>query len=170
MRLRATRVNGGEWLLVVSSVLLLIDLFGLSWFGYPARFHAVAAMLGQSSSADGWNSFTVLGPFGLLLCLAGLSIAGFAATRLSPALPVVTTTLLLPVSFVFAVLVAFRVLLDPPSVHLVQAGSGNVIETRAGAYVGLVLSIAIFVGTYLAMRRDSVSRVDSPPSVERIEL
>lgn len=168
MRLRTTRLTPPEWLLGVGSLLLVIDLFGIGWFGYGARFRALAVMLGQSTSANGWNSFTVLGPLTLVVCLAGLAAAYLTAVRRSPALPVVITTLLLPVSFVQVVWVAIRVLLDGPSVHLVQAGGANVIETLSGAYLGLALSIVVFAGVYLSLRRDGVAAEDSPARIETL--
>jgi hypothetical protein len=168
MSVRTTRLTFAEWLLGVGSVLLLVDLFGVSWFAYAPRFHALATMLGQSSSANGWNSFTVLGPLTLIVCIAGIAASWLTAARSSPALPVVIVTLLLPVSFVLAVLVAIRVLLDGPSVHLVQAGGANAIEARPGAYIGLVLSVAVFAGVYLSMRRDSVAGEDSPALIAEL--
>lgn len=170
MRLRTTRLTHAEWMLGAGSLLLLIDLFGISWFAYRSRYHAFAAMLGQSAGANGWDSFTVLGPLTLVVSLAGITIAWLTGARRSPALPVVITTLLLPVSFVQAVLVAVRVLLDGPSVHLVQAGGANVVDAQAGAYAGLALSILVFVGVYLCLRRDAVAVEDSPARIEKVSV
>jgi hypothetical protein len=168
MGLRTTRLTLAEWLLGAGSLLLLVDLFGLDWFGYSSRFRALAVMLGQSASANGWNSFTVLGPLTLVVGLAGLAAAYLTAARRSPALPVVITTLLLPVSFLQTVWVAIRVLLDGPSVHLVQAGGANVITTLPGAYLGLALSIVVFAGVYLSLRRDGVADDDAPAVIETL--
>jgi hypothetical protein len=168
MSLRTTRLTLAEWVLGLGSVLLLADLFGASWFAYVARFRAFATMLGQSPGANGWQAFTVLGPLTLIVCLAGIAIMWLTAARRSPALPVVITTLLLPVSFVQAALVAIRVLLDGPSVHLAQAGGTNVIEARPGAYIGLALSVLVFAGVYLSLRRDGVAADDSPSAIERL--
>lgn len=170
MSLRTTRLTHAEWLLGAGSLLLLIDLFAASWFAYGSRYHAFAAMLGQSVSANGWDTFTLLGPLTLIVCLSGLAILWLSATRHSPALPVVITTLLLPVSFVQAVLVAIRVLVDRPSVHLVQAGGANVIGARPGAYIGLALSVLVFAGVYLSLRRDAVAPEDSPARIERLSV
>jgi hypothetical protein len=168
MALRTTRLTLAEWLLGAGSVLLLVDLFGVSWFSYGSRFRALAVMLGQSSSANGWNTFSVVGPLTLVVCLAGIAVASLAAVRRSPAVPVVIATLLLPVSFVQMVWVAFRVLVDGPSVQLVQPGGANVIEARPGAYVGLALSIVVFAGVYLSLRRDYVAAEDSPVRIETV--
>jgi hypothetical protein len=170
MELQTSRLTAAEWLLGVGSVLLLIDLFGVSWFAFGSRYRALATMLGQSASANGWNAFTVVGPLTLLVCLAGLAVACLSAARPSPALPVVITTLLLPVSFAQAVLVAVRVLADGPSVHLVQAGGANVIDTQLGAYAGLGLSIMVFAGVYLSLRREGVAPQDSPARIETLSV
>jgi hypothetical protein len=168
--IRTNRLAAGEWLLGVASVLLLVDLFAVVWFEYRPQFHATAAMLGQRVSANGWDSFTVIGPLALVVCAGGVAVWVLTATRLSPALPVVITTLLAPLSFVLAVLVAIRVLADRPSVHLAQAGGANVIEARAGAYIGLALSVSVFVGIYMAMRREGVAGDDSPSTIETLSI
>jgi hypothetical protein len=112
----------------------------------------------------------VIGPLALVVCLIGLAIWLLVATRRSPAVPAVLTTLMLPVSFALAVLVAIRVLLDQPAVHLAQAGGANVIEPRVGAYVGLALTLVIFAGLYLSLRRDRVAEDDSPATVETLRV
>lgn len=170
LTVRFTRLGVGEWVLGSGSVLLLIDLFGVSWFGYNPRFHATAVMLGQQVSASGWQSFEVIGPLAVVVSLAGIAVWYLTATRRSPALPVVLTTLLLPVSLALAVLVAVRVLLDPPSVQLAQAGGANVIEAQPGSYVGLALTVAVFIGAYLASRREAVSPEGSPTPIETVRL
>jgi len=167
MGLRTTRLTLAEWLLGVGSLLLLLDLFGLGWFGYSSRSRVLALTLGQSTSANGWNSFRVVGPLTLVVCVAGLAAACLTAARRSPAVPVVITTLLLPISFVQAVWVAIRVLLDGPSVHL-QIGGPNVVSAQTGAYLGLALSIIVFAGVYLSLRRDAVAADDSPARIETL--
>lgn len=169
MTLRTTRLTVGEWLLGGGSVLLLIDLFGVSWFSYSSRSHALAVMLGQSSSANGWNTFTVVGPLTLVVCLAGIAAAWLTAARPSPAVPVVIITLLLPVAFVQMLWVAIRVLLDGPSVHLIPGGP-NVVSAQGGAYLGLALSVVVFAGVYLSLRRDGVAVGDSPARIETLAV
>lgn len=170
MTVRATRLGPAEWLLGVASVALLVDLFAVTWFEYRPQFHGLAAMLGQRSSTDGWQTFEVIGPLAVLVCLLGILICLLTATRRSPALPVVMSTLVAPVSLVLAVLVAVRVLLDRPSVHLARAANMNVIEPRPGAYIGLALSVAVFAGLYLSLRRDSVATEDSPTLIEALRI
>lgn len=170
LSVRFARLGRGDWALGICSALLLVDLFGLNWFQYRPRFHTTAVMLGQPVSANGWQSFEVIGPLALVVCLAGIAIWCLAATRPSPAWPTVLATLLAPVSLALVVLVAVRVLLDPPSVQLAQAGGANVIAAQPGAYVGLALAVAIFIGAYLALRRDGVGQEDAPAGIELVRL
>lgn len=170
MTFKSTRLGLGERVLGVGCVLLLVDLFAVPWFAYKAQYRAVAVMLGQSVSANGWQTFEVIGPFALFVCLVGLAIWLLTATRRSPAVPVVLTTLLLPVSFALAVLVAVRVLLDRPTVHLAQAGGANVIEPRPGAYIGLALTLVIFAGLYLSLRREGAAYEDPSATIETLRV
>jgi len=167
---KATRLDVGEWLLGIGSVALLVDLFGVAWFAYRPQYHVTAAMLGQSVTANGWQAFEAVGPLTLVVCLVGIAICWLTATRRSPALPVAATTLLVPVSLALVVVLAIRVLLDQPSVHLLQAGSANVLEARPGAYAGLGMSVVIAVGAYLALRREGVAPQDSPAMFETLRV
>lgn len=170
MSVEARRLRAGEWLIGAGSLALLVDLFGVAWFAYKPRYHITALMLGQRVSANGWQTFEVVGPLTLLVCTAGIAVCWLAATRRSPALPVVVTTLLVPVSLVLVVVVAIRVLLDQPSVHLLQAGGANVLEARPGAYAGLGLSVVISAGAYLSLRREGVAPEDSPAMFETLRV
>ncbi len=125
MTVRLTRLGLGDWLVGIASLLLLIDLFGATWFEYRPAYQAVVTLLGQRTSANGWQAFEVIGPLVVVVCVLGVAICFLTATRRSPAVPVVMATLLAPVSFVLAILVAIRVLLDQPSVHLAPAGRGR---------------------------------------------
>jgi hypothetical protein len=170
MTFKSTRLGLGEQLLGIGCVLLVVDLFAVPWFAYQPQYRATAVMLDLSVSASGWQTFEVIGPLALFVCVVGLAICVLTAARRSPAVPVVLTTLLLPISFVLAVLVAIRVLLDRPAVHLAQAGGANVIQPRAGAYVGLALTLVIFAGLYLSLRREGVASEDSPATIETVRV
>lgn len=167
---RAARLEFGEWVLGVSSVLLVIDMFGVTWFAYTGRYRAIATLLGQRVSATGWETFDVIGPLALVVCVTAIAAVWFTATRQSPALPTVIVTLLAPLSFVLALLVAIRVLIDRPTVHLAQAGGANVIAVRPGAVAGVVLSIGVFAGCVLVMRRDRTASTDTPAFIPTLRV
>jgi hypothetical protein len=168
--LRPERLRVPEWLIAIGAIALLVDLFAVSWFAYKPPFHAIAVMLGQQVSANGWQSFDVIGPLALVVGVAGVAIGCLQAARRSPAVPVVLTTMLLPFSLALVVALLIRVLLDPPSVHLAPAGGANVIEARPGAYVGLLLSAVILGATYASLRRDGIAEADGPAEIVTISV
>lgn len=164
------RTTVGDRLAAIASVLLVIDLFARPWFAYRSQFRTVATMLGQRVSANGWQSFEAVGPLTLVVCAVAIAIFCLGVTRRSPALPVVLTTLLLPVSLALVILLAIRTLLDTPSVHLLQAGGANALHTESGAYVALGLSVAILVGLYASVKHEGTSETDPPTPVETVPL
>ncbi len=169
--IRLTRLGVGEWILGFGSVLLLADLFGLSWFRARAGLHATALITGGYVRADGWQSLGATGPLALIVCLAGIAVWWLAATRRSPAMPVAITILLTPVALILAALTAIRVFLAQPTVRLLRAaGASGAVQLRPGAYLGVALSLAVFAGAYLALRRDNVAPEDAPAEVELVPL
>lgn len=170
MSFRAARLGVAEWAIAIGALALLVDLFAVSWFAYDSRFHVTALMLGQQVSANGWQSFTVIGPLALVVGVTGMTVGWLVATRRSPAVPVVVTTLLLPLSLALVIALVIRVLISPPSVNLTQAGGGNVISAQPGAYVGLVLSVVVLAGTYASLRREGVPAADAPAQIETLAL
>lgn len=169
--IRLTRLGAGEWILGGGSVLLLGDLFGLSWFRARAGLHATALIVGRRVSVDGWQGLGAIGPLALIVCLAGIAVCWLTATRRSPAVPVAITTLLTPVALILAALTAVRVFLAQPTVRLLRAGSAGVlVQLRPGAYLGVALSLAVFAGALLSLRRDDVAPEDAPTEVELVSL
>jgi hypothetical protein len=167
---RAVRLSVAEWVIAVGAIALLFDLFAVNWFAYKPEFHATALMLGQRVSANGWQTFDVIGPLALVVGVAGIAVGWFQATRRSPALPVVIATLMAPLSLALVIALLIRVLFDQPSVHLAQAGGADAIHALPGAYVGLALSVVIFAGTYASLRRDGVAEADAPAEIETLRL
>ncbi len=164
MTFKPTRLAMADWVIGISAIALMIDLFAVPWFAYRPEYQAIAIVLARRVNANGWQAFTFVGPFTLLVAVAGIAVFWLQGTRRSPALPVVVTTLLAPVSLALVVLLAVRVLLDQPSVPL--AGGGSAIEARPGAYFAVILSSAIFVGVYLSLRREGVAAEDAPTEME----
>jgi len=167
---RAARMGLAEWCIAVGAVALLLDLFAVSWFAYKPAYQVTAVMLGQQVSANGWQTFEVIGPLALVVGAAGVAIGWLQATRRSPALPIVGTTLLAPFSLALVIALLIRVLFDQPSVHLAQAGGANVVEARPGAYIGLFLSAVILAGTCASLRRDGIPPGDAPAEIEMLRV
>ncbi len=168
MTFRSTRLTAADWTIGVAAIALLIDLLAVPWFAYKAEYQGIAVVLARRVSINGWQAFTFAGPLTLLVSAVGIVAFWLQGTRRSPALPVVVTTLLAPVSLALVVILAVRVLLDQPSVPL--TGGGNALEARPGAYFALVLGTALFVGLFMSLRRDGVADEDAPPAIELLRV
>lgn len=126
---RASTVERG---LAVAGGLLLVDTF-LPWYDGPGGV-----------SANAWQAFTLLQL--ALLALALLAVAPLAVVALEAAVPRLQLSLtVLGTASGAALLVAFR-LLNPPGVD--DQGT----SVAAGAWLGLLLCLAVAVGAYLVSR------------------
>jgi hypothetical protein len=157
------RVRGGEWIVGLSSLALLVVMFFVPWYGLTGTFAATAQSLGQSTSSDGWVGVGGLRWLLLLVILVGLLSMWFQATRPAPALAVSFTVAAVPLATLAVIGLIFRVLIDPPS-------PSGYLEVKGGAYAGLVLSIAILVGAYVSLREDGIHENDAPQSIETLRL
>lgn len=166
MHFRVSRLTAAERLLAAASLLLLLDLLVTGWFGHEPSGRAVA---GDASThlwiESGWRAFNVLGPLTAVVCLVGLAATLLTAVRRSPALPVVITTLMLPVGCILLILMAIRVLIVHPGVRFAGSSTVTSLQPRAGAYAGIVLCAGVCAAGYLSLRRDGGGGEDTPASV-----
>jgi hypothetical protein len=164
VNLRLSRLRAGEWLTAAAAILMLIDLFAPAWFAARAGQQSAATASAGHVSLNGWQTSLPAGVLALIVCGGGIAIWLTTATRRSPALPVVLNTLLLPFSLALVALVAIRVLVLRPSLH------AAVVSTRSGAWAGLALSVALYLGLYVALRREGVAVADAPASIETVTV
>ncbi len=164
------RIRAAEWLIGLASLLLLIDLFVLPWYGLNGTFGPTAAALGQSTTATGWSALLVLGPIALVAGLLGVWLWWVQATRSAPALPVALT--LVEFGLAGALLIAFvvRVVFSPPNVLIPGAPGVNSIDSLFGAYAGLFLTVLITAGCYVSLRVDGIAAADAPQDIEVLRL
>jgi hypothetical protein len=154
MDLRRLRV--GEWIVGGSGVLLLIALF-LPWYELGA-----GAVIGPPDALDAhasaWDAFTVLDVLLALGALAAIAVFVVTAVQATPALPLALQSLLTFLALLLLVLLVFR-LADPPDVSFLEStdapgARSDVadVDRAAGAWLGLLAMIGIFVGCLVAIR------------------
>jgi hypothetical protein len=160
---RLARIRTGEWIVGLSALLLLIDLFALPWYGFNSVFRGTAAILGEPVSASGWQMLEVIRLLVVLVCLGGIAVWWLQATRPAPALPVSATVLDLALAVPVFVLLFNRVLLNTP-------GDPTFISAQSGAYIGLVLAGGLCVGGWLSLREDGIAEEDAPRDIEMLRL
>ncbi len=170
MNFRASRLKLGDWLLGLSSLALLIVLFAFPWFAVSGNFAKVAAAGGAIVSANGWQTFTVIGPLTVLVALLGIAAWTLQATSARPAPAVLTTIVLAPFSLLLLIWLILRVLIFPPQLQVGVGATGNVLVGKPAAYVAIVLSLLLVVGVWLSLRRDAVDPADAPQQIELVPL
>lgn len=169
MSARPSRLALGDWLIAIGAVGLLVTLFGAQWYQAPARFRDSLLMQGHVVSANGWNTFTWIGPLCLIVSLLGCGAFALQLTRDSPALPTVTVILLAPFALLLVVVLIVREFVDRPGLQL-ASGAGGSLDTLGGAYVGLGFAALVLAGAWRFLRRDQVAAADSPALVETLPL
>lgn len=129
MDLKLSRLRRGEIIAAAAGVVLLALVFVLPWFGGP----------GRRGDLNGWHSLTVLRWLIIVTGLSAVSLGYLQATREAPALPVSMSVIATTLGALTVIALVIRV----PT----AAGS-----PRAGAYLGLLATIALTVGAFLSLR------------------
>jgi hypothetical protein len=136
----------GELFAAVAAAALLVVSF-LDWYGPQNR----------EAGLNAWQAFSVLdlllgAVIALALALAVSNIAGRG-----PALPVALGVIATTLALAATLLVLYRILNQP--------GPNDVIEVRAGAWLGLGAVAAVFGGAWWSMS-DERPRPADPPAPE----
>jgi hypothetical protein len=151
------RLRKGEIVVGAGSIVLLASMFLLKWYG----FHTVATDVG--ASWNGWHGLTTLRWFMLATAAVGLALVYFQAARGTPAVPVTLSVIVPVVALITFLPLVYRVLINEP-------GPDSLIDLRAGAFLGLLATLAITVGGYMSMREEGVREADGPQEIPTIPL
>ncbi len=144
------RLRLGEVVAALAAAVLLVDLFGLSWY-------SVTGVDGQSMS--GWNALSVLRWVILITIVAAFALAWFQATRRAPALPASLSTITTVLGTIVTLALIWRVLISLPG----PDGGGVSTSADAGAYLGLFCAL-VLAGAGLRSLRE-----EDPPDPARNE-
>ena len=167
MRPALWRVRAGEAQAGIAAAGLLAVLFATPW--YRATLSQGAFRIFTSATdRTGWQSLSILGPLALVVGILGLAVLVLQIVCRAPALPVCATALGALLSFVLTIGLLVRVLIADPSLTIGRFHA--VVDARYGAYLGLVLALAVFVGCYRSLRDDGIAGRDGPQQIETIDL
>ena len=122
-----------------------------------------AEHLGFPTSVNGWHGLTTLRWFMLVTIALSLALVYFQATRRSPAVPVSLSVIVLVVALITLIALIYRVLINEP-------GPDSLIDQKAGAFIGLIATLAIVWGGYLSLREEGVREADGPGDIDTIPL
>jgi hypothetical protein len=138
------RVRAGEVVAGVAGALLLFFTF-LEW--YTVR--------GREDGLTAWEAFSVVDVLVAGVALLAIALAISQVAGRGPALPVGIGVVTATLSLAACLLVLYRIANQP--------GPDDAIGVAAGAWLGLVACVAIFLGSWLAMSDERSRPADPPP-------
>jgi hypothetical protein len=162
MDIELSRLRPGEVVAGLGGLVLLFSLFVTTWYGTTGPISPTAALLGASTSYNGWHALTDLRWLILITAVAGIALAYYQATRRAPAIPVSLSVIVTVLALLTVLFLIYRVLINVP-------GPDSVIDRKAGAYLGLISSLAILYGGYASMRKEGVRLLDGPGDIPTVD-
>jgi hypothetical protein len=163
MEFELSRLRHGEMVAGISGALLLASLFAVTWYGTTGPISPTAALLGATTSSDGWHALSDLRWLMLVSAVAALALAYFQATRRAPAIPVSLSVIVTVLGVLTVLFLIYRVLINVP-------GPDSLIDRKAGSYIGLVCAIGIMYGGYASMRQEGIRPEDGPGEIPTVGL
>jgi hypothetical protein len=152
---RSDRIIGG------SAIAFLIFLFFFKWYGVSSS--SSIGGVNFSSSANGWNAFTNSRWIWLITIIVALVAVAISAGLIHFESPVHLGAVVAGLGALSAVLILYRIF-DHPS-----AGASGTIAgvhysasagIKIGIWLGLIASLGVTYGGYLAMQDDNTSLSD----------
>jgi hypothetical protein len=157
------RLGRGEQIAGIAAVLLLIDMF-LNWYSanLSGALSAAADKFGVDTSVNAWQSFSTTDLLIFLTVLAALVMVGMRVMARSASLPVSLPLVVVALGALTTLIVLWRIINQP--------GPNDFINVEYGAYIGLLLLIALTYGAIQAgggvdtMRAEAESVADRASS------
>jgi hypothetical protein len=156
-----SRLRRGELIVGASAIVLLASMFALKWYGLSSAIGPTATKLGVASSLDGWTALSRIHWLLALTIACSLGLVFVQATRRAPALPVSMSVIVLVLAILTALALLYRVVINEP-------GADNLVEQKAGAFVGLISAIALLFGSYQSLRQEGIAARDAPAEIETV--
>ena len=139
-------VRAGDVVAGVAGVLLLVSTF-LNWYTVSGRDDGLTA----------WAAFGVVDLLVVLVALLGIALALSEVIGRGPSLPVALGVITTTLALAGTLLLAYRIVNQP--------GPNDLIGVEAGAYVGLLASLGVFLGAWLSLSDERARPVDPVPPV-----
>lgn len=182
-----SRLGLGERIAAVAALVLLLSMFVFGWFSLDGLsvggeggvaqelnsddLEAAAEQSGEDTSANGWESFTIID---IVLLLAALAALAVVAMRVSGnAVPSGAGAAVAGLGALAVLLMLFRLISPPDLIDALGGGEvpeGVEVDTEVGrgigAFIGLITAAAIAYGGYLMMSGED-RRVGSRPAARQ---
>ncbi len=138
------RVRLGDIVVGLAGVLLLVATF-LGW--YTVR--------GRDDDLSAWAAFSVVDVLLALVALLGIALALSNVVGRGPSLPVAIAVVTSTLALAASLLLLYRILNQP--------GPNEAIGVAAGAWIGLLACVGVFLGAWRSLSDERARPVDPPP-------
>jgi hypothetical protein len=142
---RPPRLRRGELISALGALALLPVMFALKWFGLEVAPGPSAERSASSTAENAWSGLTDLRWLMLLTIAAALGSVVLHASQRAHGRKTDTSVVIAVLGTLTAALLVYRVLIDLPS-------PDQVVDQKIGAYLGLLIAIAIALGGYESVR------------------
>jgi carbon starvation protein CstA len=143
------RVRAGELVAGGAGLVLLAAMF-LNWY----------SIRGRDDSLTAWSAFSVVDILLAVVALLGIALAVSEVVGRGPSLPVALAVITTTLALAGTLLLAYRIVNQP--------GPNDLISVEAGAYVGLLASLGVFLGAWLSLSDERPRPADPlPPEPQR---
>lgn len=147
MSFRTARLRSGENIAAGGAIALAVCMFLLPWYGLTGRLERALSKLGAATSVNGWNGLTINHWLMLATILMALALFLFQGLSPGPALPASLSVLATVLGIITSLVLIDRVLIDTPF-------SSPLIETKFGAYLGLLSALGLTYGAARSLREE----------------
>lgn len=144
----------------VGGIVLLASLF-LHWYALDVPtvrtgdvVTPLVATFGDALEPTGWQAFTVTDILLVAVALLAIAVPVVTATVHGPALPIAIVVLASVAAPLAALLIGYRMLNEP--------GPNDIVELRAGAWIGLAGALIAFAGSFGALKDESTPGAVAP--------
>jgi hypothetical protein len=163
MEIRPSRLRHGEWIAAGSAVLLLVLMVFVPWYGVSNASAPKSAALSRSTSYTGWSALTHLRWLMVVTIVAALALAFLQASRRAPAWPAAMSPIVTLLGLITSLALLYRVVISVP-------GADDLLEQKAGSFLGLACALGILYGGYASMRQEGIAPRDGPQEIETVQL
>jgi hypothetical protein len=143
-----SRLRTGELLAGICGVLLIIVMF-FSWYGIGGAAGSILSAANVDTSVNAWQAFDFVDIVLFVTAIVAIGAALLAASGRSVALPVAASVVVTVLGIIAVLLVLYRIINQP--------GDNAIVDVKFGAWLGLLVTLGIAVGGFLAMADEGTS-------------